>query len=489
MSALALAFGVSFACLARENNPPVTLKVDAKSINRDAHPGISYATVIKKASPSVVNIYSTKTRQLPRNHPYFDDPLFERYFGDGGTPGRRGPRSLKEESLGSGVIVTEDGYILTDNHVVAGADPDGVKVALGDGKQKLNARVVGTDPQTDLAVLKVEGKGLPAITIADSDKLEVGDVVLAIGNPFNVGQSVTLGIVSALGRGGFDITDYEDFIQTDAAINPGNSGGALVDTEGRLIGINQSILSRSGGNAGVGFAVPVNLAVSVMNQLVQAGKVSRGYLGVMIQPVSPDLAKAFSLPDTAGALVGGVAPNTPAAAAGVKEGDVITAVNGKTGADSRHIRLLISQNLPGSKVALTILRDGKQRTLNVTLAQMPGEETVASGAGPAEQQSHDALDGVEVADLTGESRKQFEVPNQIRGALVASVDAESNAYEAGLRVGVVIQEIDRQPVGSADEAVALSGKANGDRLLLRIWSHEGDMSGSRFVTVDNKRRK
>jgi serine protease Do len=486
--AMALMLGIPFAGLARDTNPPAKLKLDPAPINRDARTGTSYAAVVKKASPSVVNIYSTKTRQLPRSHPYFDDPLFDRFFGDGSSSGRRGPRSMKQESLGSGVIVSEDGYILTNSHVVEGADADGVKVALGDGKQKLTARVVGTDPQTDIAVLKVEGKGLPAITIADSDTLEVGDVVLAIGNPFNVGQSVSLGIVSALGRGGFNITEYEDFIQTDAAINPGNSGGALVDAQGRLIGINQSILSRTGGNAGVGFAVPVNLARLIMARLVEDGKVQRGYLGVMIQPVTPELAKSFNLPDTSGALVGGVSPHTPAAEAGVKEGDVITAINGKKGADSRHMRLLISQNPPGSNATLTILRDGKEKTLSVKLAELPGEESLASERGSSDGKAHDALDGVEVTDLTPEARREFEVPSPIRGALVTNVDTGSNAYEAGLRAGNVVQEIDRQAVKSADEAVALSEKAAGDRILLRVWSREGELTGSHFLTVDNTKK-
>src|ERR1043165_3209102 len=283
--ALALALGISLAASAKESNPPAKVKTDATAINRDARTGNSYSGVVKKVTPSVVNIYSTKTVKQPRMQQFFDDPMLERFFGGGGGrgPGRRGPGNTKSESLGSGVIVTEDGYILTNNHVVEGADTDGVKVALGDGKQKLAAKVIGTDPQTDIAVLKVDAKDLPAITIADSDKLEVRDVVLAIGNPFNVGQTVTMGIVSAVGRGGFGITDYEDFIQTDAAINPGNSGGALVDAEGRLVGINQSIVSGSGANSGVGFAVPINLARHAFDRLATDGKIARGYLGIIPQ--------------------------------------------------------------------------------------------------------------------------------------------------------------------------------------------------------------
>jgi serine protease Do len=492
--ALALALGIPFATLAKDNNTPAKFKLDASPINRDARSGNSYSSVIRRASPSVVNIYSTKTVRSSRFHQFFDDPFFDRFFGDG-TPhgGQRGPNNFKAESLGSGVIVTEDGYILTNNHVVEGADADGVKVALGDGKQKLSAKVVGTDPQTDIAVLKVDGKDLPTITIADSDKLEVGDIVLAIGNPFNVGQSVTQGIISGLGRSGnenFRMADYEDFIQTDAAINPGNSGGALVDAEGRLIGINQSIASPTRSSAGVGFAVPVNLAKLVMERLLADGTVKRGYLGVMIQPVTPELAKAFNLPDTRGALVGGVSPNTPAAEAGIKEGDVIIAVNGRQAADSQHARLMISQILPGTKVPLSVLRDGKEKTVTATLGTLPTEEGALLGAAKSvDKNEHDALDGVEVADLRTEAQREFSIPDQIRGALVTNVDPDSNAYEAGLRPGNVILEIDRTPVANADDAVKLSEKAQGNHLLLRVWGRMGESSGSRFLPVDNTKKK
>lgn len=491
--ALAVVLGIPFASFARVDNPPAKVKLDESVIDRDARTGNSYAAVIKKASPSVVYIYSTKTLKAPRFQQFFDDPFLRRFFGDpsddGGGSGRGRSRSFKQESLGSGVIVTADGYILTNNHVVEGADPDGVEVALANGEKKYTAKVIGTDPQTDIAVLKIDAKDLPVITIADSDKLEVGDVVLAIGNPFNVGQSVTMGIVSALGRGGFNITDYEDFIQTDAAINPGNSGGALVDAEGRLIGINQSIVSRSGGNAGVGFAVPVNLARSVMERLIQDGKVTRGFLGVMIQSLTPELAKSFDLPDTSGALVGGVSPNTPAEEAGIKSGDVITAIDGKKASDSRHLRLMISEKPPGTKIALTVVRDGKTRTVSVKLGTLPGDEGTTSSSISSSNSKFDALDGVEVADLDAQARRQFDIPSHVRGALVSNVDQDSNAYEAGLRSGDVIQEIDRQSVKDADSAVKLSEEAKGDRILLRVWSQEGGMSGSRFLSVDNHKKQ
>jgi len=252
------------------------LKTDNSLLPADARPALTFKPIVKKVTPSVVNIYSAKTvRQTPAFAPFFDDPFFRQFFG---VPFENIPSERRERSLGSGVIVTEDGYILTNNHVVDGADE--IKVALADNKTAYDAKVIGTDPQTDIAVIKIEGKNLPAITITDSDQLEVGDIVLAIGNPFGVGQTVTMGIVSAKGRAGMGIVDYEDFIQTDASINPGNSGGALVDAAGRLVGINQSIISRSGGNQGIGFSVPINLARYVMERLIADGKVTRGYLGV-----------------------------------------------------------------------------------------------------------------------------------------------------------------------------------------------------------------
>ena len=484
---LAVLLGVPFYSFAAETNPPAKLKQDSTPIDRDTRTGHSYAPVIKKASASVVDITVTQTVRGQRFHRFLDDPTFDQFFGNGGSS--RGNRPFTRQGAGSGVIVTEDGYILTNNHVVDGADEGGVEVALGNGKQKYQARVVGKDPQTDLALIKIEAKGLTAITLADSDKLEVGDVVLAIGNPFDLGQSVSLGIISALGRG-LNVAEYEDFIQTDAAINQGNSGGALVDAQGRLIGINQSIASPSGANAGVGFAVPVNLAKAVIDQLVVDGMVKRGFLGVMIQEVTPELAKSFDLPDTGGALVSGVQPNTPAAQAGILEGDVIVEVNGKKASDSQHARLMISQNRPGSKIDLAIYRDGKQKTITAKLGQINATERATFGdAGSSKKSERDSLDGVEVDDLTATARRDLQIPAQVKGALVTNVEPESNAYKAGLREGMVIQNIDRQLVDDAEEAVKLSDKASGDHVLLRVWGRSGEVGGSRFLTVDNSRKK
>src|SRR6266850_7211406 len=345
------------------------LNVQNSALNRDKPQPASFAPVVKKVSPSVVNIYTAKTvRENPAMSSLSDDPFFRQFFG---VPFENVPRERREQALGSGVIISEDGYILTNNHVVDGADE--VKVALADDKTVYDAKVIGTDPQTDIAVIKVDARKLPAIAITDSDLVEVGDTVLAIGNPFGVGQTVTTGIVSAKGRGGMGIVDYENFIQTDASINPGNSGGALVDVEGRLVGINTAILSGSGGNQGIGFAVPINLARYVMERIMTDGKVSRGYLGVMIQPLTPELAKEFKLPENTGALVGEVTPKSPAADAGLKEGDAIIEFNGKKVTDSRHLRLMAAQMSPGTRVTLKAIRDGREQTFTLKLGELPSE--------------------------------------------------------------------------------------------------------------------
>jgi serine protease Do len=447
----------------------------------------------------VVNIYSTMTiHERGSINPFSNDPFFRRFFGDEFGQQTQ-PRDRKAESLGSGVIVSPDGYILTANHVVEGADK--VKVALSDGEKELDAKVIGTDPPTDVAVLKIEAnKTLPSLTIGDSDKLEVGDIVLALGNPFAVGQTLTMGIVSAVGRGGFGITGYENFIQTDAAINPGNSGGALVDVQGRLVGINTAILSRSGGFQGVGFAVPINMARFVMDRLISTGKVVRGYLGISIQPLTRDLAKEFNLPDeSSGVLVGEVSPGSPAAKAGLQDGDVVLDFNGKKVADPRNLQLLVSQTAPGSRVTLRILRGEAgqkafERNVSATLGELPAgalasrERTIPGHSG---HEDMDALEGVEVTDLDQSTRRQLEIPRSVHGALVVNVDPDSTAAEATLRQGDVIVEINRQPVRTANDAVALTQKVKGDHVLLRVWSHgaEDRAGGTRYLVVDNSKQQ
>jgi serine protease Do len=466
------------------------LKFSDDPIPRNTPPPASFSSVIHKVAPNVVTIYSSKTVRQSSS-PFSDDDPFRDFFGGRGSPfgpqgpqGRNAPRERRQQGLGSGVIISDDGYIITNNHVVEGADE--VKVGFADELPRIDAKVIGTDPQTDLAVIKVDRKNLPAITVTDSDKIDVGDVVLAIGNPFGVGQTVTSGIISARSRGGMGIVDYEDFIQTDASINPGNSGGALVDANGRLIGINTAILSQSGGSQGVGFAIPVNLARFVMEQIISGGKVTRGYLGIMLQPLTPDLAKEFKVPDQNGALVGEVTPKSPAAEAGIKEGDVIVEFNGKKVTDARQLRLTAAQTPPGAKATVKVIRDGNEKTFNVKLGELP-VKTLAKGGRPGSNSGSkvDLLEGVEVTDLDARTRQQFSIPENVRGALVTDVDPSSPAATAGLQPGDVIIEMNRKPVTKADEAIELSQGPGGDHVLLRVWSK----GGSRYVVVDSSRSR
>lgn len=324
-----------------------------------------YSNAAKKAMPSVVNIFTSSQVSAPNPHEQFkDDPLFKHFFGDQLDDEDNQP----ENSLGSGVIVSEQGLILTNDHVVASADE--IEVALADGR-KLSAKVVGTDPDTDLAVLKVEADNLPAITFAASEKVHVGDVVLAIGNPFGVGQTVTQGIVSALGRNHLGINTYENFIQTDASINPGNSGGALIDAEGNLVGINSAIYSRSGGSMGIGFAIPANIVKQVMEQIASSGSVTRGWIGIEAQDITPELAESFKLPQARGSLIAGVLQNSPADLAGLKAGDVLLAINEKQVSDSSSMLNLIAALKPNEKAVLKIARAEKEMNINVTVGKRP----------------------------------------------------------------------------------------------------------------------
>jgi serine protease Do len=361
--------------------PLPQLNIADSPVPRENRPELSFAPVVKKVSPSVVNIYTAKTvQQNPHLSRLSEDPIFRQFFGEAEGYGRV-PRERREQSLGSGIIASQDGYILTNNHVVQGANE--IKVELADERTVLDAKIVGTDPQTDVAVIKIEAQKLPTITFTNSDQIEVGDVVLAIGDPFGVGQTVTMGIVSAKDRAGMGIVDYEDFIQTDASINPGNSGGALVDIDGRLVGINTAILSRTGGNQGIGFAVPVNLARYIMERLISDGKVTRGYLGVKIQTLTPELATQLKLSGQTGALIGEVTPNSPAEKAGLKKNDVIIEFDGKGLTDSRHFRLMVAEKPPGSEVGVKVFRDGKQQTFTVELGELPSDDLFQSG-GPSD---------------------------------------------------------------------------------------------------------
>jgi len=323
----------------------------------------TYATAVDKAAPAVVNIYTTKVIK-ERRSPLLDDPILRHFFNKNGDS----PSQRRETSLGSGVIISTQGYILTNNHVIAGADE--IAVALHDGRT-VQAKLVGADPDSDIAVLKVNLSDLPVITLGHSKNLRVGDVVLAIGNPFGVGQTVTSGIVSALGRNSLGINTFENFIQTDAAINPGNSGGALIDAYGDLVGINTAIYSESGGSMGIGFAIPISLARGVMTQIIEHGHVIRGWLGVRIQDISPDLAESFNLKSTDGAIITNIVLNGPADKAGLDRGDVIVEVAGKKVRDVRDTLNQISQHKPGERIDLTIIRNGKTLSKQATIIERP----------------------------------------------------------------------------------------------------------------------
>jgi len=488
---LLLTAGVSVLLTARASDQPLPkaksmgLVIDDHPLARDARAGVSYAEVVKRVIPSVVKVeVTTAAKETSVEMPGLpDDPFFRQFFGLPGGGGRQRVLTPPEHGLGSGVIVTKDGYILTNCHVVN--DADKVKVTLQDGRE-LTAKVIGKDTGSDVAVVKIDAKDLPAITLADSSKIEVGDVVLAVGNPFGLGQTVTMGIVSATGRVAMDLK-YQDFIQTDAAINPGNSGGALVDTDGRLIGVNTAIFSRSGGNEGIGLAIPTDLAREVMVSLVKDGKVTRGYIGVHIQPLTAALAKEFDLKSDKGALVDEVEPNSPAAKAGLRSGDVILQFDGKPIADARRLSLEVAGVAPGEKVPVRIWRDGSPKTLDITVAEIPGEAQLAKNSA-IHQDSSDTLQGVAVTDLDPQARRQYSVDKKItQGAVVMQVDPASAAADAGLKAGDVIIEINKQPVKSADDAVKLTSNDKDRVTLLHVWSNDGGRWASHYLTVDESK--
>lgn len=470
---------IAFSQKPNTENAPLSITMDQRPLVRENGQN-SFAPVVKKVAPGVVKVYTT-TRAHPasfRSIPEDMEDLVRRFFGNqlgnpSQTPALPVPR---QHGVGSGVIVTKDGYLLTNNHVVDGAEE--VKVALAGGHE-FTAKVIGGDPKTDIAVLKIDSKDLPAVPMADSDNVEVGDLVLAIGNPFGIGQTVTTGIVSATGRSGTTGIDYEDFIQTDAAINPGNSGGALVDTEGRLIGINTAILSRTGGNQGIGFAIPANLAKYVMERLVEDGKVTRGYLGIMIQDVSPALAKEFKLEDRRGALVGDVTRRSPAERAGLKSGDVVVEYDAKPVKDSRRLRLEVARTRPGAEVPVKVVRDGTLRLLTVTVKELPGSEYSSNNISPPPDDTS-RLSGVGVVNLNNQARRQYRLPAELSGALVTDVRPDSAAAEAGLRPGDVVQEVNRTPVRNAADLIEITANADNKQILLRVWR----TGGSRYVVVD-----
>jgi len=432
-----LVVGLLIVC-SRPSAP--TLVVDSTPAVAGAPSVASYADALSAARPAVVSVYSTKYARA-------------RVPAGIGIRGLRLPDSeaqpQPERGLGSGVIVSAEGYILTNNHVIEGADA--LLVKLPDDRE-FAARLVGADPKTDVAVIKIEGSGLPFAILGNSDAVRVGDVVFALGNPLDVGQTATMGIVSATGRRGLDLLargdgdpGYEDFIQTDAAINVGNSGGALVDSRGRLVGVNTAIMTTSRGNIGIGFSIPVNLAAFVMKSLVEHGAVVRGYLGVNTQDLDAGLAASFDLKESRGALVAEVTPDSPAARAGLLAGDVITALNGKPVLNSDELRLLVSQIPPASKASLHLVREGKPLVLEVTLGQLDDTRPAAKRA------AVELLEGVQVEPITERNRREFALDKDAAGVVVTTVDRRSQ-YASNLPVGTVIEKINKVLVSDAHSA-------------------------------------
>lgn len=502
---------------AQKPEPPKnfpTLKIDDTPLPSGTP---TYAPIVERVAPSVVTINTSTSKGQEENnalsgHPLFDDPMFRRFFGipednqppqrnnprqsprppqrpqsgqDGAQNGRTPPQSRKREQvtplgLGSGVIVSPDGYILTNNHVLEGADK--IEVSVGKNGKSYPARKVGGDVRTDIAVLKIEAKDLPPITFSNSDQLRAGDIVIAVGNPFGLTRSATMGVVSAVGRNTqmSQLADLGNFIQTDAAINMGNSGGALVDYQGRLVGINTAIFSRTGGNQGIGFSVPSNMARSVMESLIKHGRVPRGFLGVGLQDLDESLQKEFNTEPGVGALITEVQPGTPAQKAGLREYDVILSLNGKKVESVQDLRLTVAGMQPGTKVTLQISRERKPLEIAVQLGEKAEKKEVAQAA---VEPDPDVLDGVTVADLDDANRQEFKVPSNVKGALVTAVEPDSIAASVGIRPGDVIQEVKRRPIASADEAVKLSEELKKDKqVLLRVYTR----GGSRLVMLESK---
>lgn len=428
-------------------------------------PGGGFSEVVDHAMPAVVNISTTRVVKSKGNgSPFMNDPFFREFFGEEFFRNQI-PKNRRESSLGSGVIVDKRGYIVTNNHVIAKADE--IKVVLSD-KREFTGKLIGTDPKTDIAVIKIKSDKLPVLEWGDSEKLRVGEYVLAMGNPFGLNQTVTMGIVSAVGRANVGIADYEDFIQTDAAINPGNSGGALVNTRGQLVGINTAIFSRSGGYMGIGFAVPSNMVKKVMDSLVATGKVTRGWLGVSIQPVNEELAKHFGLKSAEGVLVNEVMKDTPAQKAGMKEGDVIISFDGKPTADPTELRNIVAETRVGKRVKIKVVRDKGTKVLSATITEQPKDLAKTDEAEESDGEAT-GLEGVEIRELTPQIARQLGLPGVTAGVVVTNVTVGSPAERSGLQTGDVILQVNNRRIRGLQEfrdEVARVGKGKSMLLLI-----------------------
>ena len=433
----------------------------------------AFSSVVKKAGPAVVHVGVEKetaargTNQFPFD--MFNDPFFERFFGPQFRHPRTNPnqekRTFRQRAAGSGFIISSDGYILTNNHVIEEANK--ITVRLAD-KREFTATVVGADPQSDVAMLKIDAKNLPTLPLGNSDALEVGEWVIAIGSPFELSQTVTVGVVSAKGRNRMGITDYENFIQTDAAINPGNSGGPLLNIRGEAVGMNTAIFSRSGGYMGIGFAIPINMAKSIEQQLRKSGKVTRGWLGIMIQDVNEDLGKSFG-GKAGGALITEVTDDSPAKKSGLLQGDIVTAINGEPVTDVADLRNKIAMTPPNTDLRLRILRDGQEKDLQVTVGEQPAD---MASLGKKSGGSTLSELGLSLQDLTKEVAEQFGYAKD-QGVLIANVDPNSAAAELGLQAGMLIEEVNRTKVRNLKELQqALKKAGNAKQVLLRIRSGE-----------------
>ena len=445
-------------------------KVSEQSIDILTKTGQAMAEIAEAVKPAIVNISTTRTIKIQGRDQFLDDPFFKRFFGDQ----FKMPKERKTAGLGSGVIVSSDGYILTNYHVIK--DADEIKVLLSD-KRDFKGKVVGTDPKTEIAVIKIEATNLPTIKWGDSNRLKVGEIVLAIGNPYGLNQTVTMGIVSAVGRANVGIAEYEDFIQTDAAINPGNSGGALVNVKGELVGINTAIFSTSGGYQGIGLAIPSDMAKDVMDSLIAKGKVVRGWLGVSVQSITPELAKQFNLKEEKGALVGDVVEESPAEKAGIQRGDIITSYEGKKIDEPYQLRNMVANTSPGKEVELTIVREITTKTIKVTISEQPAEVQKLSKG-----EYDNLLRGVTVQNLTPEIYKQLNLPKKLKGVVVSEIDEESPAVMV-LVQGDIIQEINRKKITSTRDYENIVAKIKPEEDILLLVFRNGS---SIYITLSAK---